>query len=117
MGGEILRARDLSTSYSVLEQKFKHFERTLRQAEEGGKTGRPRKLKEAVEEFESLFIYYILKRMRATIPKDGYPGSRRQQEIYDSMLDQELARHLAAGGGIGLSRLLFRQLSENMGER
>ncbi len=31
----------------------------------------PRKLKEACSELESLFVFYLLKEMRSTVPKSG----------------------------------------------
>ncbi len=67
-------------------------------------------LKKACFELESLFINYLLKEMRATIPKSEFIGGGKAEEIYTSMLDSQLAKEMASGGGIGLSSLLCDQL-------
>lgn len=68
------------------------------------------RLKEACFELESLFINYLLKEMRATIPKSGFISGGKAEEIYTSMLDSQLAKEMASRGGIGLSSLLCDQL-------
>ncbi|MFH1625986.1 MAG: peptidoglycan DD-metalloendopeptidase family protein [Pseudomonadota bacterium] len=68
-------------------------------------------VKESCAEFESLLIYFVLKTMRDSIPKSGLLDGGMAEKIYTSMLDQELARKMAARGGIGLSPLLQRQLN------
>lgn len=73
-------------------------------------------LKKACSEFESLFVYYLLKEMRATIPKSGFISGGRAEEIYTSMLDSQLARELSSKGGIGISSLLLHQLGHRKGE-
>jgi len=67
-------------------------------------------LKEACSELESLFIYYLFKEMRATVPKSGFVSGGRAEDIYTSMLDFQLAKELSDKGGIGLSSLLLKQL-------
>jgi flagellar protein FlgJ len=66
----------------------------------------PSEIEKACTDMESLFISYLLKEMRATIPKDGFIGKGKGEEIYTSMLDSQLAKELAAERGIGLSPLL-----------
>jgi flagellar protein FlgJ len=68
-------------------------------------------LKKACAEFESLFMFYLLKEMRATIPKSGFISGGSAEEIYTSMLDTQLAKELALKGGIGLSTILFDRLN------
>ena len=72
-------------------------------------------LKKACSELESLFISYLLKEMRATIPKSGFISGGRAEEIYTSMLDSELAKELSLKGGIGLSSVLLDQLEHKPG--
>ena len=68
------------------------------------------KLKKACADFEAIFINYMLKTMRSTIPQSGlnnFPG----KDIYTSMVDQKVAEDLAnKKGGIGLQEMLLRQL-------
>jgi len=70
-------------------------------------------LKKACSEFESLFIYYLFKEMRATIPKSGFMSGGKAEEIYTSMLDCQLAKELSFKGGIGLSSLLVEHPGGN----
>jgi len=66
--------------------------------------------KEACLELESLFIYHLFKEMRATIPKSEFLDGGTAEDIYTSMLDQQLAKELAFRGGIGISSVLLDQL-------
>ena len=74
------------------------------------------KLKEACAEFESLFISYLLKEMRATIPKNGLISGGRAEEIYTSMLDTEISKEMASQRGIGLSSLFLDRLESRPGD-
>jgi peptidoglycan hydrolase FlgJ len=71
----------------------------------------PSGVEKACTDMEALFIFYLLKEMRATVPKDGYLGGGKGEEIYTSMLDSQLAKELAAERGIGLSPLLSESLT------
>ena len=72
-------------------------------------------LKEAVADFESIFIYYMLKALRKTVPKDGLFFQKNScKDIYNTMFDQNLAEELARkGGGIGLQKILLSQLDSS----
>jgi len=69
-------------------------------------------LQKAAAELESLFISYLLKEMRATIPKSGFLSGGKAEEIYTSMIDSFLAKKLSVNGGIGLSSLLVNQFDD-----
>jgi flagellar protein FlgJ len=68
------------------------------------------RLKKACADFESIFISYMLKTMRSTIPQSGlneFPG----KDIYTMLLDQKVAEDLAKrGGGMGIQEMLLHQL-------
>lgn len=66
-----------------------------------------KKIYEACQDFESIFISYLLKNMRKTIPNMEGNFSR---EIYTSMMDEEVARAVARGSGIGLADTIYSQL-------
>lgn len=80
-----------------------------------------RELKAACSGLESIFIYYLIKEMRATIPKSGFISRGKGEEIYSSMLDSHLAKELSSKGGIGLYSILLKQLENrpenNEGEK
>ncbi len=73
-------------------------------------------LKEACAELESVFISYLLKEMRATIPKTGIISGGRAEEIYTSMLDSEISKEMASQRGIGLSSLFLDRLESRPGD-
>ena len=67
-------------------------------------------LKKACRDFESIFTYQLLKSMRSTIDKCDLFHGGQGEEIYESLLDQELSKNIAGGGSNSLSELLYRQL-------
>lgn len=72
-----------------------------------------KKLKEACQGFESMFIYQLLTQMRKTVPKGGYLHSP-YEERYQSLFDQELADSFAKSGGIGLADQMFDNLKSRL---
>jgi len=69
-------------------------------------------VKQVATQFEALFMHMVLKSMRDATMKSGLLDSSDQQ-LYTSMLDEQLAQKIAAGG-TGLSDLIARQLSRNL---
>jgi flagellar protein FlgJ len=68
------------------------------------------KLKTACNEFESIFITYMLKSMRASISEDGPFLNNNAGKMIQSMFDENLSLGIAKGGGIGLAEMLFEKL-------
>ena len=75
---------------------------------------RRRALKETCQEFESLFIEQLLTVMRKAVPKSDLLGERREEEMYQSLYDQELAVQMSQQKGLGLADLLFEQLKAGL---
>ncbi len=71
-------------------------------------------LDEVAEQFESLFMQMMLKSMRQAGQGKGIMDSD-QSLFYRDMYDQQLAIHLAKGGGLGLAEVIKRQLSAQTG--
>lgn len=71
---------------------------------------RDRKLKKACQEFEAVFTYELLKSMRRTVEKCDLFHGGSGEEIYESFLDQELARNMSEQGTNSLAAILYRQL-------
>ncbi len=69
----------------------------------------PQALKEAAQQFESLFIDMMLKSMRAANFKDPLFGSS-QQSMYQDMYDQQLSIELSKSHAFGLADMLVQQL-------
>lgn len=69
-------------------------------------------LRRACQDFESIFISYMLKSMRKTVPKTDFIQDKTTYDIYISMMDDEIASAVAKGQGIGLADTIYRQLKE-----
>jgi flagellar protein FlgJ len=69
-------------------------------------------VKQVATQFEALFMQMVLKSMREATPKSGMLDSNEQQ-TYTSMLDEQLAQKIAAGG-TGLADVIARQLGRNL---
>jgi len=69
--------------------------------------------KEVAKQFESLFLQMMLKSMRdATVP--GESGESDQTKFYQEMFDKQIALDLSNNGdGIGLAKMLEKQISGN----
>jgi peptidoglycan hydrolase FlgJ len=71
-----------------------------------------RQLRKACADFEAIFVYTMLKTMRATIPRSGFVDTFAGKDTYTMILDQKVAEELSRrGSGIGLQKLLLQQLS------
>ena len=90
-----------------LEGAGKDGERLKRQVETG-------RLKEACRGFEEIFINMMLKEMRKAVPKSGLLPDSLQKDIYTSMFDQQIAREISTGKGIGISEMLYENLSAKL---
>ncbi len=69
------------------------------------------RLLQACRDFEGLLLEQMLASMRRSVPKSGLFGDSPASEIYESMRDEQLARDLAARGGLGFADALYHQLS------
>jgi flagellar protein FlgJ len=81
---------------------------SIRQGDGSGGEG----LEKASQQFESLLLNFMIREMRSTVPESGLFPRSMAEEMYTSMLDEELAGVMAERGGIGISRMLIDQLSE-----
>ena len=70
------------------------------------------RLAKACADFESIFVEQLFKTMRASVPESGLVDSGRAEEIYTSMLDQQIAREMALGqGSLGLAQQMRSKLA------
>ena len=70
-----------------------------------------KKLREACEGFESLFLNMMLKEMRKTVPDND---SSYAMGIYQEMLDENIAEVASKGKGIGIADAMYKQLSSQL---
>lgn len=72
-----------------------------------------KKLREACEGFESIFIQKMWEEMRKTLPKSTLLHGK-EEEFWQGMYNQELAKKMTAAGGIGLADMMYAQLSRSL---
>jgi len=70
------------------------------------------KLKKTCADFESLFLNYMLKSMRSTVTEGGIVDQSEESKMFKTMFDENLAKEIAASGGLGLGDILLKQLSD-----
>ena len=80
------------------------------------KTNKGAALKEVAKQFESMFISQMLKSMRKAneVFAQGDMLNSTQTQFYQQMFDSQLALTMSHHGGIGLAKVLERQLSKTL---
>lgn len=73
-------------------------------------TSDPAKARVAAESFEAFFIGQYLEQMFAGIRTDGMFGGGNSENIYRSMMLQEVGKDIAANGGIGIADAVLREI-------
>ena len=71
-----------------------------------------KKLREACQGFEAMFLSMMYKQMRATVPESELFGKKSNAiEIFEDMRDTELMNSVAKSGGIGIADMMYKQLT------
>jgi len=73
-----------------------------------------KELKKACDEFEEIFLNMMYKQMRATVPKSDLIPDDSGKEIFEQMLDEKLVEEASSRRSLGLSDILYRQLSRQL---
>jgi flagellar protein FlgJ len=68
------------------------------------------RLKQACEDFESIFVDFMLQQMRQTVPENDLFGGGSAEQLYTSMMDSELAKSISHQRGLGLADQMYRQM-------
>jgi len=69
-----------------------------------------KKLMEVCKEFESIFIYMMLKEMRKTVPEDGLIEKSQGTRIFEEMYMDELSKEMSKGdNSLGIAKMLYDQ--------
>jgi murein DD-endopeptidase MepM/ murein hydrolase activator NlpD len=90
---------------SRLEGKLKSIQSSAGEKQKG-------ELKKAAQEFEAMFMSYLLKVMRETIEESGLLEGGFGKTIYTEMFDQEWSLSMARQGALGISNMIYKNLSE-----
>ncbi len=76
------------------------------------------RLDKACADFEALFVQQLFKAMRATVPESPFLGRGPAEDLYTSLLDQQVAQEMAQGGGrLGLADQIRNKLTHYLALR
>jgi peptidoglycan hydrolase FlgJ len=71
---------------------------------------RTSELRKVTQEFEAVFVGYLLRVMRSTVDSSEEESESLGKGIYMEMFDQEIALHIARNRSLGIGEMMFRQL-------
>ncbi|MFN8949503.1 MAG: rod-binding protein [Alphaproteobacteria bacterium] len=69
-----------------------------------------RRLEDGAREFEGIFISQMLETAWSTVPTDGMTGGGMGEEIFRSLMIQDIGQQMARQGGIGLAPHIHAEL-------
>ncbi len=72
-------------------------------------------LNKACQDFEALFLHALFKGMRSTGVEGGLMEKGKEQEIFEDLMDTEVANAAAAQNTLGIAKSLLRQFEEKKG--
>lgn len=72
------------------------------------------RLRQVCQQFEAVFVQQLFKGMRDTVPSDGLIESDRSRELFQDMMDQQVAETMAHRQGLGIADALFQRLQQKI---
>ena len=73
-----------------------------------------KRLREACEGFEAMFLDIMFKEMRNTVPENTLFGESHGEKIWHQMLDTELMQNVAKSGGVGIADMMYDNLIDQV---
>ena len=70
-----------------------------------------KKLKEACQGFEAMFMQMMYREMRKTVPENSLFGNSNAEKIFQDMLDTKMVDNMASAGGFGFADIMYNQLT------
>lgn len=104
-GSEIAARADMLSMTNTIKQA----EIQAKKAENRSHSAYMKQLQQVSRDFESIFLSYMLKQMRKTVPEDALFGSSTAKDIFYEMYDESMSKELAKAGGIGLAAMMYKQ--------
>ncbi len=75
------------------------------------------RLRQVCQDFESIFVNILLKEARNSMSEDTIFGPKSHGiKTMEAMYDEEMARSIAKGEGMGISKALYNQLKVGVGK-
>jgi peptidoglycan hydrolase FlgJ len=103
----INRAETQNTLMSQLTDK--NLE-SMRNQSKFGQIDSEKDMEKVARDFESVFVNKLFESMRKGVPKSGLLDSSAMK-MYQSMMDQEMAKLMSIGKGMGIGELVYKDLS------
>jgi soluble lytic murein transglycosylase-like protein len=69
------------------------------------------KLQKAVKDFEAIFVNFMLKNMRSTVPKSEDEGGGLGGDTMQEMFDMEISKHVSQTSSFGIGQMLYKQMT------
>ena len=76
-----------------------------------GQIGSEKDMEKVARDFESVFVNKLFESMRKGVPKSGLLDSSAMK-MYQSMMDQEMAKLMSKGKGMGIGEMVYKDLSQ-----
>ena len=73
-----------------------------------------KRLREACQGFEAMFLDIVFKSMRNTVPENTLFGESNGEKIWRSMLDSEMMQNVAKSGGVGIADMMYDNLIDQV---
>lgn len=103
----IKRTENQNTLFSQLTEKNLEG---MRNQSKFGQIDSEKDMEKVARDFESVFVNKLLESMRKAVPKSGLLDSSAL-DMYQSMMDQEMAKNMSERKGIGLGEMVYKDLS------
>ena len=97
-----------NTLFSQLTDK--NLER-MRSPSKFGQVGSEKEMEKVARDFESVFVNKLFESMRKGVPKSGLLDSSAMK-MYQSMMDQEMAKLMSVRKGMGIGAMVYKDLSQ-----
>ena len=69
------------------------------------------KLQKAMQEFEAVFVNYLLKTMRQTVQKEDNEESGFGGDMMQEMFDYEIARSVSRRSSLGIGKMMYEKMT------
>ena len=103
----INRAEIQNNLFSQLTEK--NLDR-MRNQSKFGQIDSEKDMEKVARDFESVFVNKLFESMRKGVPKSGLLDSSAMK-MYQSMMDQEMAKLMSVGKGMGIGKMVYKDLS------
>ncbi len=110
-GRTAAKAEQFSRELQTAQQNLQATANTAKTADAASKAAlQDKKLREACQGFEAMFLNLMYTQMRETVPENTLFGESNGDKIMQSMLDTEMMNQASKAGGMGLGDMLYKQL-------